>query len=81
MSKSTLTWWYWVRGTPLLSIGFVEASPETNVDTLKKRIFESYPCLQGDPVDADLYKIPEKHQLPADEEYENEIGALSIPDL
>ncbi|KAI6162880.1 hypothetical protein EDD17DRAFT_1573233, partial [Pisolithus thermaeus] len=81
MSKSTLTWWCRARGTLLLSIGFIEAPPGMNVDTLKKRIFELCPHLRGGPVDADLYKIPETHQLPTDEEYENGIGALSIPDL
>ncbi|KAI6133938.1 hypothetical protein EDD17DRAFT_1573271 [Pisolithus thermaeus] len=69
MSKSTLTWWCWVHGTPLLSIGFIEASLEMNVDTQK-----------GDPVNADLYNIPKTHQLPT-EEYENEICVVSIPDL
>ncbi|KAI6098759.1 hypothetical protein F5141DRAFT_1032487 [Pisolithus sp. B1] len=81
MSKSTFTWWYWVRGTPLLSIDFIEASPETTVATLKKRIFESEPDLQGGPKNANLYKIPETHQFPVDGEYEHEFSALSISHL
>ncbi|KAI6010555.1 hypothetical protein EDC04DRAFT_2905818 [Pisolithus marmoratus] len=81
MSKSTFTLWYWVRGTPLHCITSIEASPETNVDTLKKRIFESQPDLQGGPIRANLYKIPDTHLLPADGEYEHGIGGLSISDL
>ncbi|KAI6014933.1 hypothetical protein EDC04DRAFT_2608919 [Pisolithus marmoratus] len=81
MSKSTFTLWYWVRGTPLRCITSIEASPETNVDTLKKRIFESQPDLQGGPIRANLYKIPDTHLLPADGEYEHGIGGLSISDL
>ncbi|KAI6095799.1 hypothetical protein EDD16DRAFT_1778249 [Pisolithus croceorrhizus] len=77
MSKSTFPWWYWVRGTPLLSIDFIEVSPETTVAALKKCIFESEPDLQGSPRNANLHKIPETHQFPLDGEdgeYEHEFG-------
>ncbi|KAI6035846.1 hypothetical protein EDC04DRAFT_3091349 [Pisolithus marmoratus] len=75
MPESTLTLLYWVRGTPLLQIASIEASPETNVDTLKSRIFQSRAHLQGyDPTEANLYKIPDTHLLPADGEYEHDLG-------
>ncbi|KAI6006425.1 hypothetical protein EDC04DRAFT_2969244 [Pisolithus marmoratus] len=81
MPESTLTLLYWVHGTPLLHIASIEASLEMNVDTLKSHIFKSQPDLQGGPIKANLYKIPDTHLLPADREYEHDLSVLSISDL